>query len=58
MKNERANAVLIILIGIVLFAALSYAVTQSTRGGNMAVQQAEDAVLQKVMDHFLSVKIA
>lgn len=58
MKNERGNAVLIILIGIVLFAALSYAVTQSTRGGNMAVQQAEDAVLQKVMDHFLSVKIA
>ncbi len=50
---ERGNILFLILLAVVLFAALSYAVTQSTRGGgNDASKESAQAKVSWLMNYF------
>lgn len=54
MESQKGNVLFIILIAVVLFAALSYAVTQSSSsgGGNISKEQAK--LDQAVLENYLS----
>lgn len=55
--NEQGNALLWILICVALFAGLSYAVSQNTRGGSTHImEQKADLAASEILDYGRSIK--
>ena len=57
-NNESGNVLFLILIAVALFAALSYAVTQSTRGGGNADNETKQIQIAQVVQHISEVRTA
>ncbi len=59
MVNQRGNILFLILLAVVLFAALSYAVTQSTRGGgNNANDEKMQSKAAELLNYFAQIDTA
>lgn len=58
VSYEKGNVLFLILIAVVLFAALSYAVTQSSRGGSSAASEQADLQASRLMNYSAMVKTA
>ena len=58
MKSEAGNALFLILIAVALFAALSYAVTSSGRGGGGIDKEQYSIIAARMVQHFGSMEQA
>ncbi len=57
-KQQQGNVLFLILIAVALFAALSYAVTFSSRSGADSNKEALNVALSEVFNHFTQVRVA